>query len=502
MMQKHLKIIEHIGVKIGQFSYKAVLISGLGIGALILFLITANTINQVNAITVMTVVLLVVALVTLQKINNTRAILIVATCIIAISIIVRLWSVRWLQLTPISDLEVTFNAALSWGNGPVATLHSFVFLHWGMYALLLRDVFLFVSPTVQNAQILNIFATVISLVSVAIIGLLSGKKRSVLGVLLLMAIYPTYLFYINFLSGELIFTALFSLAMLSLLLLQKYSKNRLYFSLFLISFIALIVASAQFKQMQVLLYPISIFCILCVIRLSKTDYIYRIAISFVAILTLPLLIAGIFENRLQYYAQGPVNHHVSSLFLASGLSTETQGQLNAKYVNQYLTPVKNAYEANKLNESVYKKQNAEMTKIALNEFKDFAALPALVQAKIESIWKSDQGVYFWFFTARTELVDKYQSSFVYIANGFFLTLFLLFVLNAARSLLKKEYNLVNLFCIAFICLYFVLSLLIEAQTRYRIILVPALAICAINGLPTLTRIYADLKKFTIGLSNR
>jgi hypothetical protein len=431
-------------------------------------------------------------------IGNKLAIGLLAGLLLLIGIYIRWKSVIFFDLKPISDLLITYNNAQKWTEGPSLSLHNFIFPHWGVYALFLKSWFDVFNDSVLSAKMLNLVASLVMMAAVAALLYLDPlRRRSVVGIITLSALYPTFAFYTNFLSGEILFMSLFAVGLLGLSLASRSTATVQYYGCLSIFILCLVLASLL-KQLAVIMLPLAALCVTYMLYVRR-DYA-RILPSLATIAIISVLLPMIIYGRLEHYAKGPVNKHGMYLFLASGLSQNTGGQLDSRYYDPYVANLTKAYYSGHLTDGTYQMEGEKMRSVVVSELKDYWGLPGLFDQKVKFVWTDDSNISFWFYTADSSRRSYIKPFFDAISKVFYLAISMLFMLNILRTFRDSRYDIVNLYAIFFVCLYIAASLFIEGQARYRIILIPALLIGASGGLMYLHGLLPKLKRKFLNLS--
>ncbi len=420
------------------------------------------------------------------------------------AVLFRIYLINEYPAPPVNDAIIAFDAARSWVSGPSYSLAEFVSQHWGIYAVLLSFVFKIFGSTLVIAKSVSVFAAAVSVAAIFYALLIKTKKLLLAATgAFLVAAWPSFALYVNFLSGDHVFVMFFSLAILALILVEKSIADNAYKKYFgyLLLFSVLISIAGVFKEMNIITIPAAIITIVYLITNIKNITLSKLKLSIVTILIIIAVAFGITaasNSIVSYYAMGPVNTHKLGYFIATGLNNETGGRYNEKIAKSFLDPIKLSAENNRLDESVYREVDSQMFNIAKNEItNNLDKMPMLLVKKINTVWSNEDEINNWNYDAYTltdtkpvaysmeELRDK-LSIFNIASNSFMLFIMVLAFLGIWSFILKKQSMSSDIIFISFVVVGFSVSLvIIEVMTRYRSILYVSIAVLATYGVSCL-----------------
>ncbi|MEI7690497.1 MAG: phospholipid carrier-dependent glycosyltransferase [bacterium] len=438
-----------------------------------------------------------------------------------VAFVFRLYLIKIFPSPPASDSFLAFEIAKKWVDGPSSSYQHFFFQHWGIYALALSKGFLLFGKSLLVAKTISVLAGSLSAVIIYAAVLKSTKKYGLALISgLLLAMWPSFALYSNFLSGEHCFILFFSLSLLSLAYTISYLKDgkKNNFYLWVVIFSISLAIGNVFKEMTIITIPASILVfnwLLSEKTLSPAKFKQRLATKmgvFFVIIFCSFFVTSLSNLAVSYYAKGPINKHKTGFFIATGLNLENAGRYNSKIADEYTAPLLNALDKGYLSDKVYKVSNdAMMNKALQNASIEIKSLPKLFLQKFNTVWSNESEINNWnydnytltksspdkeslrSYMARLETFNRYSNVFL-----FFIVLLSMLgtveILRSSKDLLTPTIYFSTLTIIGFSCAL----LIIEVLTRYRSVLYPAIAIMATYGFMALQKRGKLLSKNKLG----
>ena len=402
---------------------------------------------------------------------------------------------------PISDFEMVHMAAMGFGRPQNYELWS----HWAVYSIILQMLYRLTVPHYMTAQILNAVVTASTAVVIYLLALNMSKKRNIaLTAAAIFAFYPANIIYNTLLTNEHL-AVLFTCVVLLLLSLNKNSPMKLY----IFSAIAGIVSAFEDSLKGIIIIAIIAYAITSVLALlinkkylpgtlirNSLKPLSKIFIS-IAILLCTLFLSSFAIGRtaeriLDIEFVDTRNLMANVLYI--GLQPSGEGQVHlGDNPRKFLVLL----EENNRDFELARTKTYDFLFEQIRENPGQFAL--LFPQKFRWAWQDDTvpAYLMWLTTSRQAPsaainAEHISPSLLYISEQAIPTVSQIFYMSliafsivglffAIREL-KERFNfglfLISLYCFGF----FLLMLIMEAQSRYKVMIIPLLCILAAYGV--------------------
>ena len=423
-----------------------------------------------------------------------------------ISLSIRLCVINFIGrgTTQISDFMMAFQSAKK--AIPIQIDQYAIFSNWGMYVFYLKVIFKIFGMSELTGIINNAFLEAGSVVLIYYLVLLTLQDKYVYIVAstssLLYALWPSQLVYLVLLTPEFVHIFLLLLGLVFLVLARKvinYKHGR--WGIFGYMLSALCVSlSGFFKStdkimvIAVLISSVFFWCISSKKKLAfKIGKGEPLSVSLHAIGITVFLFSYLIANNLgfaflDYYVGRTVNRNPTPHFMNIGLSFDSQGTWNPEVGGEYSNVIyETGFDYDKANHII-------MDSIKRDIIQNNHITVQFFVKKLTDTW---QGMDYLYFAQETIKEDNRiyieQRGAEIVFQSFYLVIGILVFLGCIFSLKERPNEF--LFCSALFVVGFMLLLLIlESQTRYKVVTYPYICVLAGAGVRHLVGQFERSKK--------